>query len=126
MKEYRSSEDYLEAILLVQNREGRCRSIDVAKQLGFSKPSVSVAMAKLEAEGMLSREEDGKLVLSEAGSKIAEHTLEKHRFFEELFQRLGVDKKTAQDDACALEHSISDESYLALSGFIRRILPPYS
>lgn len=125
-KEYRSSEDYLEAILLVRNRDKRCRRIDVARQLGFSKPSVSNAVAKLEAEGLVERGEDGDLLLTENGERIAQHTLEKHEFFASLFERLGVDRKTAQDDACALEHNISDESYQALSGFILRILPPNS
>ena len=114
MEQYKSSEDYLEAILMIIERQGSCRSIDVAKQLGFSKPSVSNAMAKLETGGFVEKVEDGTLRLTESGMETASKTLEKHRFFSTLFTRLGVAPDIAEADACAIEHNISDVSYRAL------------
>jgi len=114
MTEYKSAEDYLEAILIVQERDGKCRSIDVAKQLGFSKPSVSVAIAKLEKAGLLNKEEDGELILTDAGRELAGEVLEKHRFLTKLLTGLGVPGDIAEQDACAMEHSLSEESFEAL------------
>ena len=114
MEQYKSSEDYLEAILMITERQGSCRAIDIAKQLGFSKPSVSNAMAKLIAGGFADRAEDGRIRLTAAGLEIASGTLEKHRFFSTLFTRLGVAPDIAEADACAIEHNIRDASYHAL------------
>ena len=114
MKHQDSSEDYLEAILMIEERQGWCRSIDVAKQLGYSRPSVSNAMSRLEAAGYIEKTGDGMLKLSDAGRGIAMKTLEKHRFFSTLFTGLGVAPDIAEADACAIEHSISDVSYRAL------------
>lgn len=114
MEQHKSSEDYLEAILMIIERQGHCRSIDVARQLGYSKPSVSNAMDKLLAGGFVEKSDDGNLNLTEAGMDTASRTLEKHRFFSTLFTRLGVAPDIAEADACAIEHNISDVSYLAL------------
>ena len=114
MRHHDSSEDYLEAILMIEELKGYVRSIDVAKQLGYSKPSVSTAMGKLEATGLVEKKEDGSLELTVSGREIAEKTLEKHRFFSTLFTRLGVAPDIAEADACAIEHSISDVTYRAL------------
>lgn len=114
MEQYKSSEDYLEAILMIIEEQGSCRSIDIARKLGFSKPSVSNAVQKLETGGFIEKAETGLLTLTEAGMETASKTLEKHRFFSTLFRKLGVSEETAESDACAIEHSISDESYRAL------------
>ncbi len=111
MKMTKSVEDYLEAILMIQEEKGICRSIDVATHLGFSKPSVSVAVRNLEADGSVARADDGSLLLTDKGRRIAEDTLARHRFLTEFFTDIGVDPEVAENDACGMEHSISEESF---------------
>ena len=111
-----SLEDYLEAILMIQQEKGSARSIDVAAQLGFSKPSVSVAMHKLEEQGSLRMEDDGRLSLTKTGREIAERVYERHRVLTELLTRVGVGEKTAEEDACRIEHIISQETFDKLKG----------
>ncbi len=110
-----SAEDYLEAILFITQQNGHARSIDVAKHLGITKPSVSVAMKNLRAEGYI--EMDGKtgdLTLLPAGRAIAEKTYERHVTIRDLLISLGVDYETATKDACRMEHAISDKSFAAI------------
>ena len=111
MTEHRSSEDYLETILVIIEEKGYCRSIDIANHLGYSKPSVSIAMSKLEKAECIERDADGQLHLTEKGRAVAEYTLSKHRFFKNFLMEIGVSEETAEQDACRLEHSISGESY---------------
>ncbi len=111
---HQSGEDYLESLLVLREKNGTCRSIDVANYLGFSKPSVSVAMGKLEQSGCLVKRADGELFLTEKGLEIARRTLEKHRFITEIFIAIGVSPETAAEDACRIEHSLSEESYIKL------------
>ena len=111
MSIHRSGEDYLETILILREKNGTCRSIDVANHLGFSKPSVSIGMAKLEQSGCIVKQSDGELHLTEKGLEIAKRTLEKHRFITELFIAIGITPETAEQDACRIEHSLSEESY---------------
>ena len=106
----RSKEDYLEAILVVIREKGACRSTDIAAQLHYSKPSVSVALHKLEDDGLVVRD-DWRVLLTEEGRKVAEQTLEKHMFFLRLFESVGVDHRTAEKEACAVEHLISEDSF---------------
>lgn len=113
----RSSEDYLEAILMIREAKGSCRSVDVAAHLGFSKPSVSVAVGKLVESGCVERWEDGQLLLTDKGMAIARHTLDKHHLLTELFCALGVGAETAEHDACLIEHSLSNETYEKLRAF---------
>ena len=105
-----SKEDYLEAIAVVRQRNGACRLTDVAEYLHFSKPSVSIALRKLEDEGYV-RHEEWQVVLTEKGQEIADRTLEKHRFFRALFEAIGIPKERANEEACAVEHVISEESF---------------
>jgi Mn-dependent DtxR family transcriptional regulator len=114
---HRSSEDYLEAILMIRQAKGSCRSVDVAAHLGFSKPSVSVAVGKLVDSGCLQRMEDGQLVLTEKGMAIASNTLDKHHLLTDLFCTLGVSPETAEHDACLIEHHLSEETYEKLRRF---------
>ena len=109
-----SGEMYLEAILVLARKSGYVRSIDVSEYLGYSKPSVSRAMGILREGGYILMEKDGAITLTDSGKKLAETIYERHTVLSELLIRLGVDEKTATDDACRIEHVISDESFLAL------------
>lgn len=111
MKICESSENYLEAILMIQERCGAVRSIDVANELNFSKPSVSVAMKKLRENGCIKIDEEGHILLQPAGREIAERIYERHRLLTEFFIRLGVSPKTAAEDACKVEHDLSEETF---------------
>lgn len=116
----RSKEDYLEAILVVIREKGACRSTDIAAQLHYSKPSVSVALHKLEDDGMVVRD-DWRVLLTEEGRKVAEQTLEKHMFFLRLFESVGVDHRTAEKEACAVEHLISEDSFRKMQAGLKPV-----
>ena len=111
MKQTKSVEDYLEAILMIQQEKGLCRSIDIANHLGFSKPSVSVAMHNLELDGSITRADDGSILLTEKGLRIAREILDRHRFLTHFFCDIGVDPHVAEEDACGIEHAISAETF---------------
>ena len=106
-----SGEDYLEAILVIQKQKGMVRSIDVVRHLNLSKPSVSHAVSLLQTGGFLMVDEDHFLHLTDLGREIAEKIYERHCFFTEQLIAAGVDPKTAEADACRIEHIISDESF---------------
>ena len=110
----KSGEDYLEAILILKNKQGSVRSIDIATNLNFSKPSVSVAVHKLEESGHIKIDENGLIELTESGYQIASNIYERHRVLTELFESLGVDPEVAQEDACKVEHVISEETFEAI------------
>ncbi len=114
MKIHQSAENYLETILMLTNRNGSCRSIDIANELGFSKPSVSIAMKNLRENGYIDVMGDGRIVLLEPGRKIAENLYERHTVLTQAFTALGVDKETASEDACKIEHIISEETFDAI------------
>ena len=115
-----SGEMYLETILLLQKQGRNVRSIDVAEKMGFSKPSISRAMGILRDEGLLTAEKDGVLKLTENGRSAAEKIYERHTILSEALTALGVDVKTAEEDACRIEHVISDESFEAIKHFRER------
>ena len=112
-----SGEMYLEAILVLAKKSGYVRSIDVCEYLGYSKPSVSRAMGILREGGYILMEKDGAITLTDSGKKLAETIYERHTVLSELLIRLGVDEKTATDDACRIEHVISDESFQAIKQY---------
>ncbi len=114
MKLYASGEDYLEAILVLHKKTGMVRSVDVARHLDVSKPSVCHAVATLKGGGFLTMDEDYLLHLTDIGREVAEQIYEKHRFFTERLIAAGVDPETAERDACRIEHVISDESFQCL------------
>ena len=114
MRLYASGEDYLEAILILQEQKGMVRSVDVARHMDVSKPSVSHAVATLKDGGFLTMDEDYFLHLTDIGREVAEQIYEKHRFFTERLIAAGVDPETAERDACRIEHVISDESFQCL------------
>ena len=111
MKQTKSVEDYLEAILMIEEEKGIVRSVDVAAHLNYSKPSVSIAMHNLEEDGSVKRGDDGRLLLTEKGRAIAEQTLARHRFLTSFLEEIGVSPEVAERDACGMEHSVSDESF---------------
>ena len=104
-------ENYLETIYILQQKTGYVRAIDIATELGFSKPSVSNAMKKLRAEGYITVTDRSKIALTEAGRKVAEATYERHCVIAASLMRIGVSEKTALEDACRMEHVISQESF---------------
>ena len=106
-----SGEDYLEAILVLKKKLGMVRSVDVARHLEVTKPSVCNAVATLREGGFLTMDSDYFLHLTDVGREVAEQIYEKHRFFTERLIAAGVDPKTAEADACRIEHVISDESF---------------
>ena len=121
METHKSSEDYLEAILILKKKNGKVRSIDIVNQLGYSKPSVSVAMKKLRENNQIKMDADGYIELTEDGMQIAETILERHNYISDLLISLGVDRKTALEDACTIEHDISKESFSALKKLADKI-----
>ena len=111
MKLYASGEDYLEAILVLQKKLGMVRSVDVARHMEVSKPSVCHAVATLRDGGFLMMDEDHFLHLTDVGREVAERIYERHCFFTEQLIATGVDPKTAEADACRIEHIISQDSF---------------
>ncbi len=109
---YESGEDYLETILILKKEKGTVRSVDVASKLGYSKPSVSRAMHILKDAGLIDMDEFGHIVLTDSGSKLAEKVYERHLVLTEYLTRiLGVSEKAAKEDACKIEHDLSEETY---------------
>ena len=114
MKIQESAENYLETILILHNRKGYVRSTDIATELGFSKPSVSVAMKNLRTNEYIIMDENGFISLTDKGMAIASSVYEKHTILSRWLVSLGVDPKTAAEDACRMEHVISQESFTKL------------
>ena len=114
MKILRASEDYLEAMLMMKEKHGYIRSIDVAEQLGVTKPSVTYTTKRLRENGYITMDKDGFITLSESGMQIASSMLERHRMLSSFLMALGVDEETALQDACRMEHIISDASFDAI------------
>lgn len=108
---HESAENYLETILILHNRLGMVRSIDIATELGFSKPSVSVFMKNLRENGYILVDKDGDITLTDAGRAIADKIYERHQMIAEILMALGVDEETAYRDSCKIEHDISDKSF---------------
>lgn len=109
-----SGEDYLETILMLQKKKGMVRSADLARHMGFSKPSICHAVKVLKQGGFLTMDGDGCLHLTDVWRKVAESIYEKHQFFTDSLIEMGVDPKQAEADACRIEHVISEESFQKL------------
>ncbi|MDD6160901.1 MAG: metal-dependent transcriptional regulator [Oscillospiraceae bacterium] len=118
MKIQKSAEDYLEAMLMLQEDRGYIRSIDIAAQLGVTKPSVSVAVKRLRENGYITMEKDGHIALTDSGMAIADKVYRRHRTLTEFFVRLGVEPSTAAEDACKIEHDISAPTFEAICRFV--------
>ena len=111
MKIHESAENYLETILVLQKRNGYVRSIDIATELNFSKPSISNAMKQLSSKGYIHMDESRLITLTEKGRKVAEQIYERHQLISEFLEMLGVDSQTAAEDACKIEHVLSKETF---------------
>ena len=118
MKIQESAENYLETILILRERKGFVRSIDIAGELEFSKPSVSVAMKNLRENGYIQVDELGHITLTNSGEEIAQRIYERHTFLSTWLTALGVDPKVAAEDACRIEHVISAESFSAIRAHV--------
>lgn len=114
MKQQKTVEDYVKTIYLLEKQNGYVRGVDIAAQLGVSKPTVSISLKGLEKEGYVFLDEAHEVHLTDLGRKVAEETYERHQTFRTLLEDLGVDGKTAAADACLMEHAVSPESYKAL------------
>ena len=118
MKVHESAENYLETILILSLEGNQVRSIDIANELEYSKPSVSVAMKNLRGKGYILMDADGYITLTAKGRKIADSMYERHVAISDWLVLLGVDKKTAVQDACKMEHTMSEKSFLAIKNHI--------
>lgn len=114
MQIHESGENYLEAILMIYKKKGSVRSIDIVNQLNISKPSVSVAMKNLRENGYIVMDENNNITLTEKGREIAERIYERHLVLQEMLIGLGVSEETAVEDACRIEHDLSEETFEAI------------
>ncbi|MBQ4155411.1 MAG: metal-dependent transcriptional regulator [Clostridia bacterium] len=119
MKIQESAENYLETIYVLSLEKGSVRSIDIANELGFSKPSVSVAMKNLREKEMIEMNKDGYITLLKKGEQIAKKVYERHTILTDCLVKIGVEREIASEDACKIEHFISDETFEALKNFIK-------
>lgn len=114
MRILESSEDYLEAMLMMREQHGYIRSIDIANELNVTKPSVSYATKRLRLNGYITMDKDGLITLTDSGMAIATRIYERHKTLTSFFMRLGVDEETAREDACKVEHDLSEKTYDAI------------
>ena len=123
MRILESSEDYLEAMLMMQEKHGFIRSIDIAAKLGVTKPSVSYATKRLRENGYITMDKDGLITLTPAGMEIASRVYDRHKTLTHFFMHLGVDEKTAREDASKVEHDLSQVTYEAIVRHASGVLP---
>ena len=121
MRIHKSAEDYLEMILRLNEEKGYARSVDIATGLGVSKPSVSVAMKQLREGNYIVMDKDNFITLTDAGMEIAQRIYERHKVLTRMLTMIGVDEKTAEDDACKVEHDISVKTFTALKDQLERM-----
>ena len=121
MRSNESSEDYLEKILILGNKSSLVRAVDIASEMGFKKPSVSVAMKNLRQKNFITVADNGDIRLTEEGHKIADKVYERHQLISSWLMMLGVQEKTALHDACRIEHIISEESFQALKRAVHEL-----
>ena len=114
MEIHESAEDYLEMILILKERLGLVRSIDIVHEMNYAKPSVSVAMKRLRENGYLTMDADNLITLTPAGMEIARSIYDRHKTLSSFLESLGVDSDVAREDACKIEHDISEESFTAI------------
>lgn len=120
---HQSAEDYLETILMLKERIGNVRSIDIVNELNFTKPSVSVAMKKLRLMGLITMDKAGLISLTPEGRGIADAIYTRHKALTKLFVAMGVSEKAAEQDACRMEHVISEETFCKLMEYARKTFP---
>ncbi len=120
-KRQQSAEDYLESILILKERLGMVRSIDIVNELGFTKPSVSVAMKNLREKSLIVMDTDGYITLTEEGLSLAEGVYERHKLLLKALLALGVPEEIAKEDACLIEHDISEETFLVIKAHVEKM-----
>ena len=117
MKIQKAAEDYLEAMLMLQEAKGYIRSIDIAQMLAVKKPSVTYSTKRLRENGYITMDKDGSITLTPAGLAIAKNIYDRHKVLTEFFIKLGVSESTAREDACKVEHDISEETFKAICAY---------
>ena len=117
---HESAEDYLETILILYERNGQVRSIDIVNEMNFSKPSISIAMKKLRENGYIRMDVNGLITLTDEGKAIAERIYSRHKLLTKVLEAIGIDEKKAEDEACKIEHDIDDETYERIRDFYLR------
>lgn len=122
MKIQKSAEDYLESILMIKEKQGYTRSIDISVELGVTKPSVSYATKRLRENGYITVNEDGHIELTDIGMEIADRMYTRHKTLSAFLIKIGVNEKQAAEDACKIEHDISDETFKAICEFVNETL----
>ena len=121
MKVNESAENYLETILVLSEKKGNVRAIDIANELNFSKPSVSIAMKKLQEDNLITVNQHHEIDLTESGREIAERIYERHIVISEILMKIGVDETTAVKEACRIEHVISQDSFEKIKGKLQEM-----
>ena len=121
MKIQKASEDYLETMLILRDRLGYIRSIDIAEHMGVTKPSVSYATKRLRENGYITMDKDGLITLTESGLSIASKMFQRHKILTDVFVKMGVDPETAAEDACKIEHDLSQATFDAICRLADRI-----
>ena len=119
-KSHESSEDYLETILMLREKNGNVRSIDIVNKMNYSKPSISIAMKKLKSEGLVKMDLNGYITLTSRGEEIAKRIYSRHRLLEKCLIAIGVDPETAEEEACRIEHVIDDDTYDKINAFYEK------
>ncbi|MCI1982926.1 MAG: metal-dependent transcriptional regulator [Oscillospiraceae bacterium] len=114
MEIHESAENYLETILMLKERQGQVRSIDIVNHLGYTKPSISVAMKRLRENGYIEMDHEGYISLTDSGMEVARRIYTRHKWLTKFLVKLGVNEKTAETDACKMEHDVSDETFRKL------------
>ena len=119
-KSHESSEDYLETILMLREQNGNVRSIDIVNKMNYSKPSISIAMKKLKSEGLVEMDLNGYITLTGRGEEIAQRIYSRHKLLEKVLIAIGVDRETAEEEACRIEHVIDDDTYNKINAFYEK------
>lgn len=114
-------ENYLETILILSKLQPDVHAIDICSYLGYSRPTVSVILKKMKEQGLVCVDNDNHITLTVKGKEVAEHVYERHNIISELLMKLGVSKETALEDACKLEHDLSDETFNALKAYYNKV-----
>ena len=120
MEIHESAEDYLEKILMLKNKNGTVRSIDIVNDLGYSKPSISIAMKKLRENGYIKMDDENLITLTDSGMAIATRIYDRHKTLTDLLLHIGVTHEHAEKDACKIEHDISDETFDHIKAFLKK------
>lgn len=119
-KTHESAEDYLENILILRERNGNVRSIDIVNEMNYSKPSISIAMKKLRSEGYVEMDANGYITLTALGEEIAQRIYSRHLLLQKVLTAIGVDEETAAEEACRIEHDINDDTYNKINAFYHK------